>query len=176
MTEKQEQILEAALELFAQNGFHATSTSKVAKQAGVSEGLIFRHFHNKQGLLDAISKQAEERMQHIFGPILFESDPKKQIELFLGMPFNVKIEEFEFWKLQFKLKWELDTESKVNKMQPIELALEAAFKKLNYKQPLMEAKFLIHFIEGISTSIIRDGLYIDQSDEMIKFLKEKYQL
>lgn len=176
MTEKQEQILNAALELFAKHGFNATSTSKVAKHAGVSEGLIFRHFKNKQGLLGAISKQAEERMQHIFGPIIFETDPKKRISLFLEMPFNVKVEEFEFWKLQFKLKWELDKEEKVNKMLPLELALESAFAELKYKQPLLEAKFLIHFIEGISTSIIRDSLYIDQNAEMINFLKEKYHL
>ncbi len=37
MTEKQERILKAALELFAQEGFKATSTNKVAKRAGVSE-------------------------------------------------------------------------------------------------------------------------------------------
>lgn len=176
MTEKQEQILDAALELFSNHGFHATSTSKVAKHAGVSEGLIFRHFKNKHGLLEAISKQAEERMQHIFGPIIFETNPKKQIALFLEMPFNVKVEEFEFWKLQFKLKWELDKEEKINKIQPLELTLESAFKELNYKQPLLEAKFLIHFIEGISTSIIRDNLYLDQKEDMINFLKEKYQL
>ena len=45
---KKEQILNAALELFANDGFTATSTSKVAKRAGVSEGLIFRHFGNKR--------------------------------------------------------------------------------------------------------------------------------
>ena len=49
MTEKQEKIVQSALQLFAQEGYHATSTSKVAKHAGVSEGLIFRHFRNKDG-------------------------------------------------------------------------------------------------------------------------------
>jgi len=47
MTEKQERILETALSLFAKDGFSATSTSKVARDAGVSEGLMFRHFENK---------------------------------------------------------------------------------------------------------------------------------
>jgi len=39
MTNKQEEILLTALELFARDGFRATSTSKVAKHAGVSEDL-----------------------------------------------------------------------------------------------------------------------------------------
>ena len=51
MTDKQEKILQAALELFAKEGFKGTSTNKIAKKAGVSEGLIFRHFENKD--LDA---------------------------------------------------------------------------------------------------------------------------
>ena len=51
MTEKQENILNTALELFAKDGYDATSTSKIAKCAGVSEGLIFRHYGSKDGLL-----------------------------------------------------------------------------------------------------------------------------
>ena len=46
MTEKQISILESALELFSSKGFDAVPTSLIAKQAGVSEGLIFRHFKN----------------------------------------------------------------------------------------------------------------------------------
>ena len=41
MTDKKEKILNAALELFANDGYNVTSTSKIAKTAGVSEGLIF---------------------------------------------------------------------------------------------------------------------------------------
>jgi len=44
MTEKQEKIIKSALELFALEGYAATSTRKAAERAGVSEGLIFRHF------------------------------------------------------------------------------------------------------------------------------------
>ena len=60
MTDKQLNILKIALQLFANEGFHATSTSRIAKEAGVSEGLIFRHFINKEGLLRAILKQGED--------------------------------------------------------------------------------------------------------------------
>ena len=64
MTEKKEKILQAALELFAKEGFYATSTSKVAKTAGVSEGLIFRHFGNKEGLLHAVLDEGETLIGH----------------------------------------------------------------------------------------------------------------
>jgi AcrR family transcriptional regulator len=51
MTEKKELILQTALRLFSEQGYEATPTNRIAKEAGVSEGLIFRHFENKEGLL-----------------------------------------------------------------------------------------------------------------------------
>ncbi|UFJ39842.1 TetR/AcrR family transcriptional regulator [Brevibacillus humidisoli] len=53
MTEKQRSILEAAIKLFAGKGFHATSTSEIAKEAGVAEGTIFRHYKTKKDILIA---------------------------------------------------------------------------------------------------------------------------
>lgn len=174
MTLKQEKILSSALELFAKNGFNATSTSKVAKHAGVSEGLIFRHFENKQGLLDAISKLAEDKMGAIFYNIISETDPKSQIRLFLQLPFNIQDKDKEFWKLQLKLKWELNTH-KEEKMKPIMDILINAFTKLDYKHPQMEAKFVMFFIEGLSTSMLRDNSQFDK-DHLNQFLAEKYNL
>ena len=87
MTEKQEKILTTALQLFADKGYDATSTSKVAKAAGVSEGLIFRHFGNKEGLLNAIKQYGMEKAALVMGPILEEEDPKKIIKAALEMPF-----------------------------------------------------------------------------------------
>ncbi|MBB1078508.1 TetR/AcrR family transcriptional regulator [Limosilactobacillus sp. STM2_1] len=44
-------VLQTALTLFANNGFHATTTAKIAKQAGVSEGTIYKYFNSKDDLL-----------------------------------------------------------------------------------------------------------------------------
>lgn len=53
-TAKQESILRAAMEMFAEKGFDATATSEIAERAGVAEGTIFRHFKSKKDLLHAI--------------------------------------------------------------------------------------------------------------------------
>ncbi|MBB5323911.1 AcrR family transcriptional regulator [Anoxybacillus tepidamans] len=53
-SEKQIKILEAAIEMFAEKGYAATSTSEIAKRAGVAEGTIFRHYKTKKDLLLAI--------------------------------------------------------------------------------------------------------------------------
>ncbi|CAH8710951.1 TetR/AcrR family transcriptional regulator [Paenibacillus thiaminolyticus] len=54
MTEKQVRIVKAAIEVFAQKGFAASSTSEIAQRAGVAEGTIFRHYKTKKDLLLSI--------------------------------------------------------------------------------------------------------------------------
>ena len=51
---RREQILKTALKLFAAQGFDATSTRQIAKEAGIAEGLIFHYFPTKASLLAAI--------------------------------------------------------------------------------------------------------------------------
>jgi AcrR family transcriptional regulator len=47
-------IIEAAVQLFTEEGFHASSTRKIAARAGVSEGTLFNYFGSKNDLLLAI--------------------------------------------------------------------------------------------------------------------------
>jgi len=50
-------ILRAALRLFAQRGYGATTTRDLAQAAGVAEGTLFRHFENKKSILVAVASQ-----------------------------------------------------------------------------------------------------------------------
>ena len=51
MTAKCKRVLETSIDLFAKNGYSNTSTSEIAKIAGVAEGTIFKHFGTKENLL-----------------------------------------------------------------------------------------------------------------------------
>ncbi|WP_173918354.1 TetR/AcrR family transcriptional regulator [Halobacillus sp. Marseille-Q1614] len=53
-TPKQAQILQAAVEIFAEKGYASSSTSEIASRAGVAEGTIFRHYKTKKDLLISI--------------------------------------------------------------------------------------------------------------------------
>ncbi len=48
--EKQDRIINAALKVFALNGFQRASTDEMVKEAEISKGLIFHYFTNKIGL------------------------------------------------------------------------------------------------------------------------------
>jgi AcrR family transcriptional regulator len=80
LTEKQKGILAAATELFAEKGYAATSTSEIAKKAGVAEGTIFRHYKSKKDLLLTI---VSPTMIRVIGPAV-----KKDIKKVLDKEFN----------------------------------------------------------------------------------------
>lgn len=47
-------VILAALDLFSNRGFHATTTAAIAKRAGVSEGTIYKYFRSKEDLLSSL--------------------------------------------------------------------------------------------------------------------------
>ncbi len=62
MVEKEKQILAAALQLFVAFGFHGTPTSKIAAQAGVSNGTLFHYFKTKEELIIALYNDTKADM------------------------------------------------------------------------------------------------------------------
>lgn len=49
-----DRILDGALHVFAQKGYHGTTIPDVAKQAGVAAGTLYNHFQNKHDLVNAV--------------------------------------------------------------------------------------------------------------------------
>ena len=173
MTNKKEKILRSALELFANVGVNATTTNKIAKNAGVSEGLIFKHFNNKKELLNAIMKSAEEKAASLFANILRQNDAKSVIKKTIELPFSIKKSEYDFWKLQFKLKWE-EEYNNPKKMQPLIDKLTWAFSELNYENPILEAQLLNQILDAISTEILKRNF--ENANQFKQFLINKYSV
>jgi AcrR family transcriptional regulator len=63
---RREDIEQAALKCFASNGYHATTISHIAKEAGISKGLMYNYFTSKDELLSVLFlKFSEEIMQRL---------------------------------------------------------------------------------------------------------------
>lgn len=173
MTEKQENILKVALELFAKEGVNAVSTKMIAKQAGVSEGLIFRHFENKEGLLKAIMEKGNEKANQQLGSIVFESDPKTLIRKLIELPITMDKAEYHYWRLIYALKWQKGSYDST-KMEPLKTALTAAFLKLGYTFPEAEADVLLRYFDGSAAYML---LQEDANPQpAIDLLKIKYKV
>ena len=65
--EKKEKIIESGFELICEKGYYNTNTAEIAKNAGVSTGIVYQYFKDKHDILiEALKKYAD----NIFYPML----------------------------------------------------------------------------------------------------------
>jgi AcrR family transcriptional regulator len=69
-TPARERILTAAEELFAETGFDATPTSKIAERAGVPKGLVHYYFKRKPDLLVALVERLPDERIDLSGVVV----------------------------------------------------------------------------------------------------------
>src|SRR5205814_4866760 len=72
------QILDAALVCFAKRGFHLTSMHDISAEAGISVGLIYRYFQNKEAVISAMADRYKKEINDLLerarqAPSLLES-------------------------------------------------------------------------------------------------------
>ena len=63
--DRKQKLIDAAFHVFAEETYHSASVSKIAKEAGVSKGLLYNYFDTKEDLLRAImSNLMDEILQY----------------------------------------------------------------------------------------------------------------
>src|ERR1700687_4156793 len=72
------QILDAAVACFAKRGFHQASMHDISAEAGISVGLIYRYFENKEAVISAMADRHKKEIQEMLerarqAPTLLES-------------------------------------------------------------------------------------------------------
>ncbi|HEV2841388.1 MAG TPA: TetR/AcrR family transcriptional regulator [Chthoniobacterales bacterium] len=76
--DRREQILNAAMVCFAKRGFHQASMHDISAEAGISVGLIYRYFENKEAVISAMADRHKAEIQDVLerarrAPSLLES-------------------------------------------------------------------------------------------------------
>src|SRR5438552_3484287 len=76
--DRHSQILDAALVCFAKRGFHQTSMHDISAEAGISVGLIYRYFENKEAVISAMADRHKKEISDMLqrarqAPTLLES-------------------------------------------------------------------------------------------------------
>ena len=76
--DRRSQILDAAVVCFAKRGFHQTSMHDISAEAGISVGLIYRYFENKEAVISAMADRHKKEINEMLerarqAPKLLES-------------------------------------------------------------------------------------------------------
>ncbi len=172
MTEKQKSILDSALNLFAQKGYNTVPTSAISKDAGVSEGLIFRHFGNKAGLLTAIMQMGKEKIRDQVHQLNKITDPRERVMAVMELPFHMHKDDYSFWRLLYSLKWQQDSYDAAIVL-PIREVLQDALSEMKYADVEVEVDLIESYFDGFITTILLKGDSIDK-ERLLSTLRGKY--
>ncbi len=83
--DRRRQLLEVAADLFARRGFGGTTTAELAKKAGVTEPILYRHFANKLDLFITLIDQVGAHVIHQWEEALDSVvDPKDRLKILVA--------------------------------------------------------------------------------------------
>ena len=82
--DKREEIVRAALELIAEQGFHGAPMAMIAERAGVGAGTIYRYFENKDVLIGELYREVEGAISEMLHDGYATEKPIRERFLHLG--------------------------------------------------------------------------------------------
>ena len=101
-------IVKIAMQMFAESGYHKTSTAAICKKAEISTGLLFYHFSSKEKLLNTIIDLILSKIDNILNQTQSKS-PEKELENIIDEFFNSLKNDRQFWDLYMVLLYQPDT-------------------------------------------------------------------
>lgn len=159
--QSRKQIIDAAFELFANEGYSHTSISAIARKASVSKGLIYHYFDSKESILVAIFDQ----MVQIGEGILDFPDhftPADKIKQVLEQTFEFIETQPGLGRLMIGLALQPDTMStlkpRIDKVQEAQMVQHVQIlKDLGYEDPELEAYKLGAILDGVLLGYASQG-------------------
>ncbi|GJM33622.1 MAG: hypothetical protein DHS20C18_26230 [Saprospiraceae bacterium] len=148
-------IKETALELFAHKGYHSTSISQIAKEAGVSKGLLYNYFSGKEELLEVLLLEAAEEIEVEITEIMETiADPFEQLKQLTGQSFLMIKNNLHHWRLVTSLAFQTDVlkdlESVLNAKKEVLIGqMVDLFRRLGMEDPVNEALYFAALVDGI---------------------------
>jgi AcrR family transcriptional regulator len=173
------EILEAALVLFAKNGYAATTIDQLAEAAGTSKGLLYNYFSGKQELLEEIFNHMLAQAESIW-QLDESSTAHEQLRQLLDATFLYMQEHKDLMKLIMQLALQPDvvqdlsaliTQSQTSKL----LFMEPLLREMGYDNPKEEAYVRGAFLDGLAlvSMVINEDYPLDQ---MKKRIYQHYKL
>lgn len=129
---RKDTICKVALQLFAENGYHSTSISKIAKEAGISKGLLYNYFESKEDLLSSIIGNMIDNIMDMLNPNHDDVITDDEAENFFDNFFNILIDNPTEWRLFFQISMQNDVLSLMMKEMDSENMVKSQKLILDY--------------------------------------------
>lgn len=176
---KKQQILEAALKVFATHGYDGATINMIAKEAKIAKGLMYTYYASKEKLVQELIHYGFQK-----ATLLMQEKPvnaltsKKAFEASLRNIINLFLQESDFWRLYTMLALQPNLSGMI-KHEAAALVEQylgmymAYFQKRKSYNPMAEAMLFGAIIDGL----IFDVLVAPEEyplEEVIKMIVEKF--
>jgi AcrR family transcriptional regulator len=153
-------ILDAALELFAERGYHGTSVPSVMERAGVGGGSLYRLFESKEALVNAVYRDAKSRLERALRDGLRDDSPPRELfaEMWARLAAFARAEplRFRFLELQDHAPY-LDGESRQLELAVLAPILLACmdFQRRGVFRGDVDAPTIMAFVWGAFVGLVK---------------------
>ncbi len=152
-------ILSVTLELFAQTGYKETSVSKIAEKAGISKGLMYNYFKNKEELLEAVVLDGFTKITELNYSMKKEEKPVEKLKEIIDDTLDSLFENLSYWQLYMALLVQPQVQKKFeNKFyefrEMLVTPMVEIFKRLGSNNPELDAFLLGMHFDGIALNFV----------------------
>jgi AcrR family transcriptional regulator len=157
-----QKILDAALEVFANQGYHSATVDAIAKTAGISKGLMYNYFKSKDDVL-------QELMIGMLDALMCEYMPLKpgqkftrdDIVNFINVGIDLVLEKPHFCKLYFSIFVQPEVmvivyQKMMEMAKPYMIGLADYFKEKGIENPEVIMRYFSAVMDGIQLHIMLD--------------------
>ncbi len=156
-----ESIKKVAFRLFANQGFKGTSIADIAKKAGISKGLIYNYFENKNDLVKSIIKDGFNDLLDSLQFDFTKSLTREDIIYLIDKNFKLIKEDTDFWRLYAAVITqptvaELAKEDLYTILEPFIQSISAYYKTQGVSNPLAYGYLFAAILDGVGLDYMFD--------------------
>ena len=157
-----QKILDAALEVFANQGYHSATVDSIAKTAGISKGLMYNYFKSKDDVLQELMIGMMDALMCEYMPLNpGQKFTRDDIVNFINVGIDLVLQKPHFWKLYFSVFVQPEVmaivyEKMMEMAKPYMMGLSDYFKDKGIENPEVIMRYFSAVMDGIQLHIMLD--------------------
>ena len=159
--ESQERLERAALAVFARLGFQRATVRDIAREADVSQGLLYHYFHTKDELLVAVFRRGAQDVAAALAAAPPTGTPREQFETFVRTSFRLVDEHRDYWRLNHLVRHDAAAVATLGEQlhawtAGIGQALTGLLTALGHQDAPARARLLFAAVDGVAQHYLLD--------------------
>jgi AcrR family transcriptional regulator len=159
--ESRERLERAALTVFARTGFQRATVRDVAREAGVSQGLLYHYFRTKDELLSAVFRNGARDVAAALASPAPSGTPEERFAAFVHASFQLVDAHRDYWRLNHLIRYDPAVIAALGPdlhgwTTAVTVALTEMLAALGHRDPPALARVLFAAIDGIAQHYLLD--------------------